>query len=50
MCFHLNILLILNRNWSPVMLGGILIIAMAFYVLKGRHEYEGPVVKVHRVE
>ncbi len=39
-----------NRNWSPVMLGGILIIAMTFYVVKGRHEYTGPVVHVRRVE
>ncbi len=28
------------------MLGGTLIIAMGFYVLKGRHEYQGPVVSV----
>jgi hypothetical protein len=32
------------------MLGGILIIAMSFYVLKGRHEYTGPVVDVKREE
>jgi choline transport protein len=37
-----------TMNWSPVMLGGTLIIAMGFYVVKGRKEYTGPVVHVKR--
>ena len=32
------------------MLGGTLIIAMAFYFAKGSREYTGPVVHVHRTE
>ncbi|KAK5163867.1 uncharacterized protein LTR77_010261 [Saxophila tyrrhenica] len=39
-----------TMNWSPVMLGGVLAIAMLFYVFKGRHEYTGPVVDVKRPE
>lgn len=39
-----------NMNWSSVMLVGVLIIAMIFYAIKGRHEYTGPVVHVNRTE
>ncbi|KAK3678197.1 hypothetical protein LTR78_002293 [Recurvomyces mirabilis] len=39
-----------TMNWSSVMLGGTLIIATAFYVIKGRHDYVGPVALVKRVE
>ena len=37
-----------TMNWSPVMLGGVLIIATIYYIVKGRHEYVGPVEYVHR--
>lgn len=37
-----------TMNWSSVMLGGILIIAMSYYVVKGRHDYVGPVMHVKR--
>ncbi|RMZ91501.1 hypothetical protein DV736_g1274, partial [Chaetothyriales sp. CBS 134916] len=37
-------------NWSSVMLVGVLIMAMIYYVIKGRKEYVGPVVYVHRSE
>lgn len=37
-----------TMNWSSVMLCGVLIIAMAYYVIKGRHDYSGPVVLVKR--
>jgi choline transport protein len=37
-----------TMNWSPVMLGGVLIIAAVYYVIKGRHEYTGPVAFVRR--
>ncbi|KAK5075826.1 hypothetical protein LTR70_009917 [Exophiala xenobiotica] len=39
-----------TMNWSSIMLVGTLIIAMVFYVFKGRHEYTGPVVDVKRYE
>ena len=39
-----------TMNWSSVMLGGTLIVAMFYYVIKGRHEYIGPVAHVKRVE
>lgn len=32
------------------MFGGILIIAGIYYILKGRHDYVGPVMLVKRVE
>ncbi|KAK4496526.1 hypothetical protein PRZ48_012506 [Zasmidium cellare] len=35
-------------NWSPVMFVGILSITAVYYFVKGRHEYEGPVVFVKR--
>lgn len=39
-----------NMNWSSVMLVGVLIIAMIFYAVEGRHKYAGPVVHVNRAE
>jgi len=39
-----------TMNWSSVMLCGILMIAAIYYVVKGRHEYIGPVVHVKREE
>lgn len=31
------------------MFGSVLIIALLYYLFKGRHEYEGPVVHVKRI-
>jgi choline transport protein len=39
-----------TMNWSSVMLCGTLLIAGAYYVLKGKNEYEGPVMHVVRDE
>ena len=39
-----------TMNWSSVMLCGVLIIAMTYYVIEGRHEYVGPVKYVKRGE
>ena len=39
-----------TMNWSSVMLCGTLIVAMLYYVVKGRHEYIGPVMHVKREE
>jgi choline transport protein len=39
-----------TMNWSSVMLVGTLIIAMTYYVVKGRKEYVGPSVFVKRFE
>ncbi|KAJ5627819.1 hypothetical protein N7490_010047 [Penicillium lividum] len=36
-----------NMNWSSVMYGGILIIAVIYYVLRGRHHYIPPVALVN---
>lgn len=36
------------RNWSSAMFGGVLIIAIIYYVLKGRHDYVGPVMLIKR--
>ncbi|KAI7644239.1 hypothetical protein KC319_g12364 [Hortaea werneckii] len=32
-----------NMNWSSAMLGGVTIIALVYYLVKGRHDYAGPV-------
>ncbi|KAI7189309.1 amino acid transporter-like protein [Hortaea werneckii] len=32
-----------TMNWSSAMLGGVTIIALIYYVVKGRHDYAGPV-------
>jgi amino acid transporter len=40
----------MTMNWSSVMLCGVLIIATVYYIVKGRHEYVGPVEYVHRDE
>jgi amino acid transporter len=40
----------MTMNWSSVMLCGVLIIAAIYYVVKGRHEYIGPVMYVQREE
>ncbi|KAJ4301530.1 hypothetical protein N0V90_003623 [Kalmusia sp. IMI 367209] len=37
-----------TMNWSSVMLAGVFIIATVYYLVKGRKEYEGPVVHVTR--
>ena len=39
-----------TMNWSSVMLVGVLIIAMSYYLMKGRKEYEGPVLFMRRDE
>ena len=36
------------RNWSSAMFGGVLIIAIIYYVFKGRHDYAGPVMIIKR--
>lgn len=35
-------------NWSSVIFVGVLVIAMVYYVIKGRDEYTGPVALVKR--
>jgi high-affinity Fe2+/Pb2+ permease len=37
-----------TMNWCAVMYGGILIIAVVYYVLRGRHYYIPPVALVKR--
>ncbi|KAL1581783.1 hypothetical protein WHR41_09379 [Cladosporium halotolerans] len=37
-----------NMNWSSTMLGGVAILAYIYYVIQGRHSYDGPVVLVKR--
>ncbi|KAI7216311.1 amino acid transporter-like protein [Hortaea werneckii] len=32
-----------NMNWSSAMLGGVTIMALGYYLVKGRHDYAGPV-------
>ncbi|KAL1596677.1 hypothetical protein SLS60_009325 [Paraconiothyrium brasiliense] len=39
-----------TMNWSSVMLAGVFIISTTYYVVKGRKEFRGPVVDVHREE
>ncbi|KAL4996450.1 amino acid/polyamine transporter I [Aspergillus recurvatus] len=36
-------------NWSVVIFGGVFVVSLVMYVLKGRREYKGPVVIVQRV-
>ncbi|KAK3677127.1 hypothetical protein LTR78_003332 [Recurvomyces mirabilis] len=38
-----------NMNWSSAMFGGLLIIAMIYYFVKARHEYQGPVAYIKRM-
>ena len=40
--------MLLSRNWSSAMFGGVLIVAAVYYFFKGRHEYVGPVMLVKR--
>lgn len=35
-----------NFNWSVVIFGGVFVISLSMYVVKGRREYTGPVVIV----
>ncbi|KAL4882460.1 amino acid/polyamine transporter I [Aspergillus karnatakaensis] len=37
-----------NFNWSVVIFGGVAVVSVAMYVVKGRREYTGPVVIVQR--
>ena len=37
-----------NMNWAVAMYGGIITIAVVFYVFKARHVYVGPVVETKR--
>ncbi|KAK1068518.1 hypothetical protein LTR74_005597 [Friedmanniomyces endolithicus] len=37
-----------NMNWSSTMFAAVLFIAAIYYVIKGRHEYDGPVMLVKR--
>ncbi|KAJ5579983.1 GABA permease [Penicillium hispanicum] len=37
-----------NFNWSVVMFGGVFIISLVMYVIKGRKEYSGPAVIVQQ--
>lgn len=39
-----------GMNWSSVMLVGVLLIALVYYIIKGRKEYVGPVKFVKRDE
>ncbi|KAF2669994.1 amino acid transporter [Microthyrium microscopicum] len=39
-----------TMNWSSIMLVGVFIIALVYYLVKGRKEYEGPVIWVKRDE
>ena len=33
-------------NWAPVMFGGVVLLALAYYIVYARHVYDGPVVYV----
>ena len=33
-------------NWAPVMFGGVIVLALAYYVIHARKVYDGPVVYV----
>jgi choline transport protein len=35
-----------TMNWSVAIYGGVIIFALSYYYLHGRHVYEGPVVLV----
>ncbi|KAH8807096.1 amino acid/polyamine transporter I [Xylogone sp. PMI_703] len=39
-----------SMNWSSTMFGGVIIFALIYYFIKGRHEYVGPVLQVKRDE
>jgi choline transport protein len=30
-------------NWAPVMFGGVFILSLVYYAVRGRHVYKGPV-------
>jgi choline transport protein len=34
---------LIDMNWSSLMFGGLVIFAMVYYYLYGRHKYDGPV-------
>jgi hypothetical protein len=33
-------------NWAPVMFGGVVVLALAYYLIHARKVYDGPVVYV----
>lgn len=37
-----------NMNWASLMYAGIIIIAVLYYIVKGRHVYTGPVMLTKR--
>lgn len=39
-----------NMNWASTMFGAIVVVALVYYAVKGRHRYTGPVVQVKRDE
>lgn len=39
-----------NMNWASTMYGGVMLFAIAYYAIWGRHVYEGPVMLVKRDE
>ena len=39
-----------SMNWSSVMFVGTILFAFVWYVVRGRHEYSGPVVHIKRDE
>ncbi|KAL4865340.1 hypothetical protein BDV12DRAFT_211109 [Aspergillus spectabilis] len=39
-----------NFNWSVVIFGGVAVVSLGMYGVKGRREYRGPVVIVQRVD
>jgi choline transport protein len=39
-----------TMNWASVIFSGVLLIAVVYYVAKGRHEYDGPVALIKRDE
>jgi choline transport protein len=43
-------MLMLSRNWSSAMFGGVFIVACVYYVVKGRKTYAGLVTLVDRSE
>lgn len=39
-----------TMNWASVIFCGVLLIAVVYYLVKGRHEYDGPVALIKRDE
>jgi hypothetical protein len=37
-----------NFNWSVVIFGGVFLLSLFMYAIKGRKEYDGPAVIVQR--